>query len=85
MRAQLRDAQRDAAKRQAVRRQHQRVGGQGLEGGKRGEEARERDRRPARTGQTATLVLIRGSSMSPAISTPRLAAATSAACSGEWP
>jgi hypothetical protein len=39
MRAQLRSAQRDAPKRQAVRRQHQRIGRQRVEGGQRIEKA----------------------------------------------
>ncbi len=42
MRAQLRDAQRDAAERQPVRGQHQRVGRQRAKGRERIEEARER-------------------------------------------
>ena len=48
------------------------------------EESPERDRHRARRATRLTLVLILGSSMSPAINT-RLALVASDACSGEWP
>ena len=84
MRRKLRHAQGDSAKRQAVRRQHQRIRRQRRECRRSSRGSAPADRRPARRATTLTLVLMRGSSMSPEIRTPR-SAECSDACSGECP
>ena len=62
----------DAAERQAVRRQHQRVVGQRRRTRRANRGSARADRRRARPATRLTLVVIRGSSMSPEISTPRV-------------
>ena len=83
VRVQLLDAEGGADERQPVRRQHQRIRRQGRESGERARN-RASGSPSGSTGQTLTLVLILGSSMSPEIQTPR-SSQYSAMCSGECP
>ena len=84
VRLQLADARVQADERPAVRRQHQRVGRQSRAAARSTRDRAAADWPRARPRRTLTLVEMRGSTMSPLISTPS-AASCSAMCSGAWP